>query len=178
LNHDKGRAMDDKHTLNLHFTEADRRQLRDEYEQSLCDVERRKVLEIVQAQLNVWQSMLNAILDLNNTLLVVSTLVLSDNWQPLRDERFIKEIGGSHQVIAELSKGLENSELINWKKHLQVTVNMYVTALRLYIQHDRKLGLQETVRQMGAKPIEMPILTVQGTVMPAVDSPSDSITPS
>ncbi len=158
--------MDNEHTLDLHFTEAERRKLRDEYEEALCDLERHKVLTIIHAQLQVWQSLLNAMLDLNNTLLVVSTLVLSDNWQALRNERFITEINSAHQAIAELGKGLGSSELDNWKKHVQVTVNIYVTALRLYVQQDRKTGLQETVRRMGAKPIQMPILTVQGNVIP------------
>ncbi|HVO71209.1 MAG TPA: hypothetical protein VMT24_14260 [Aggregatilineaceae bacterium] len=153
--------MDNDNTISFNLTGNDKRRIRDEYEQGVRDLEQKKTLDAINDQLRTWNSLFNAILDLNNTLLVVSTLVNADSWATLHDERLLEEISASVDLVTGFCKELDDPLLTPWQLRLEIIVTMYLTALRLFVQQGQKAALQSAVQQIGGKPIRLPVISVQ-----------------
>ncbi|MEP7284962.1 MAG: hypothetical protein ABI947_04250 [Chloroflexota bacterium] len=148
--------MDDGNTRKLVLTQEDRQKLRDAYEQTVREEEYEKAFDEANRQLRERQPLVDTVNDLNDVLLVVSTLALSENWNRLRDERFIKEIGGFHRVISELCKNIDDPDIATWDSRMQIIVDAYIEGINLLIVKRNKDYLREIIVKFGPKQMRLP----------------------
>jgi hypothetical protein len=150
-------------TLRLTLTPDDKRKIQDAHEQTLVAEGRRRGIDDANKYLRELQPLVDAAQDLSDVLIVVSTLAMAGAWQRLQDDRFIKEIGGTHRIIREISSSIKDPEIADWNAKIQPVVDGMIIGIHRLIKEDDRSSLLETVLTFNPKALRLPPPQIRGT---------------
>lgn len=149
-------------TLKLTLTPDDKRKIQEAHEQTLIADGRRKAIDDANKYLREIQPLVDAAHDLCDVLLVVSTLAMAGSWQHLRDDRYIKEIGGTHRIIREMAGSIKDPDIADWNAKIQPVVDSMIIGIHRLIKEDDRSSLMETVLTFNPKALRLPPAKVPG----------------